>query len=635
MSRWTSMHAIRAVTLVLIATAGLAVTASAQTSFKQPAPGEVYKEYVQVIDVGSDDWRVTDPNIDLGVYPQAAPFLPNPTLSIDIDDLAGATRAEALFSLWGGHIGTSGKRVSFNGNNWIDIPELETPPAPAYNYIYQAMVGVDVPLGHLQQGSNSFTGTNDGQYGSYGFGWGQFGWYAIIVRVYYDPGSKTHVTGSITSPGNGATISDNAAIGVSVSGSASQVDVLAYYDGDDTDGDGVYQEYHHDYHRGKWDEVVIKHHAGSDFASPWSVTWDNSWVPDQSGIKLLARIKGSNGVWYVTPEVTGLTLARASSAVRLYKPYGIDEREWARGDLGDPAGTQQSYVDIPDLADATSAVFLARTWNGVDGDGDPGHYTRVNGWYAPAYGENHYYSYDLLSVPVGELQEGQNLIEFKSNTTAHHGIEVIWPGSAIAVRYGVPLPIQLSSLTAAVVDGGQVRVAWTTLSETNNYGFEVQKAPGAAVNFQTIPNSFVTGAGTTLESRSYAFVDPDAPAGVIFYRLKQIDVDGSIHYSDPIRLDGVTGVTGDQRPESYTLSQAWPNPFNPSARITFALPVAGTVHIRLYNQIGQEVRELVNGFRDAGSYEITLDAGGLPSGVYYYRMESGPFVDAKKVVLLR
>ena len=525
--------------------------------------------------------------------------------------------------------------MSFNGNNWIDIPELETPPAPAYNYIYQAMVGVDVPLGHLQQGSNSFTGTNDGQYGSYGFGWGQFGWYAIIVRVYYDPGSKTHVTGSITSPGNGATISDNAAIGVSVSGSASQVDVLAYYDGDDTDGDGVYQEYHHDYHRGKWDEVVIKHHAGSDFASPWSVTWDNSWVPDQSGIKLLARIKGSNGVWYVTPEVTGLTLARASSAVRLYKPYGIDEREWARGDLGDPAGTQQSYVDIPDLADATSAVFLARTWNGVDGDGDPGHYTRVNGWYAPAYGENHYYSYDLLSVPVGELQEGQNLIEFKSNTTAHHGIEVIWPGSAIAVRYGVPLPIQLSSLTAAVVDGGQVRVAWTTLSETNNYGFEVQKAPGAAVNFQTIPNSFVTGAGTTLESRSYAFVDPDAPAGVIFYRLKQIDVDGSIHYSDPIRLDGVTGVTGDQRPESYTLSQAWPNPFNPSARITFALPVAGTVHIRLYNQIGQEVRELVNGFRDAGSYEITLDAGGLPSGVYYYRMESGPFVDAKKIVLLR
>ena len=67
---------------------------------KQPAPGEVYKEYVQVISVGNDDWRVTDPNIDLGVYPQAAPFLPNPTLSISIDDLAGATQGRgSVFGL--------------------------------------------------------------------------------------------------------------------------------------------------------------------------------------------------------------------------------------------------------------------------------------------------------------------------------------------------------------------------------------------------------------------------------------------------------------------------------------------------------------------------------------------------------
>ena len=167
------------------------------------------------------------------------------------------------------------------------------------------MIGVDVPLSHLQQGSNSFTGTNEGQFGSYGFGWGQFGWYAIIVRVYYDPATKTHVTGSITSPANGATIGENPTLAVSVSGSASQVDVLAYYDGDDTDGDGVYKEYHHDYHRGKSDGVAIKNHVGTDFSSPYSVTWDNSWVPDQSGIKVLARIKGSNGVWYVTPEVTG------------------------------------------------------------------------------------------------------------------------------------------------------------------------------------------------------------------------------------------------------------------------------------------------------------------------------------------
>ncbi len=635
MSRRIMFFTARTIVCVLATVVLAPWSATSQGIFTQPGPGAVYKEYVQFIDVGSDDWRVTDPNIDLGTYPQAAPFLPNPTLSIEVDDLSSAIRAEALFSLWGGHIGTAGKKVSFNGNAWISIPELQTTPGDGYNYIHQAMIGVDVPLGHLQVGTNTFTGTNDGQFGPYGFGWGQFGWYAIILRVYYDPASKSHVTATVTSPASGATIGDNPTLAASVSGTASQVDFLAYYDGVDTDGDGVYQEYHHDYHRGKWDPVVIRNHAGSDDTSPFSVTWDNSWVPDQSGIKVVARVHGSDGVWYVTPEVTGITLARPSSTVRLFKPTGIDEREWARGDLGSPEGTQQSYVDIPDLGDAADAVLFARTWNGVDGSGDPDHYTRVNGWYAPLYGDNHYYSLDPLPVPVGNLVEGENLIEFKSNTVEHHGIEVLWPGSAVAVRYGIALPVQIASFTAVpVVDEG-VRLAWTTLSETNNYGFEVQKAQGSPDGFQTVPNGFVAGAGTSTRTMTYAFVDPVVPSGTTYYRLKQIDLDGSIRHSEPVRVTGVTGVTEGDRPTSYTLAQAYPNPFNPSARIRYAVPVAGRVRIGLFNQLGQEVRILVNDFREAGLYETTLDAHGLPSGVYVYRMESGPFVDAKKVVLLR
>ena len=635
MSRRILFFAARTIAFVMAAIVLTPVSATSQGIFTQPAPGEVYKEFVQIIDVGSDDWRVTDPNIDLGTYPQAGAFLPNPTLSIAVDDLSGATRAEALFSLWGGHIGTYGKKVSFNGNSWIDIPELQTTPGDGYNYISQAMVGVTVPLSHLQVGTNSFTGTNDGQTGPYGFGWGQFGWYAIVLRVYYDPSSKSHVTGTVTSPAGGATIGDNPTLAVNVSGSASQVDFLAYYDGVDTDGDGVYQEYHHDYHRGKSDDVVIRNHAGSDFGSPFSLAWDNSWVPDQSGIKVLARIKGSNGVWYVTPEVTGITLARASSAVKLFKPSDIDEREWARGDLGSPAGTQQSYVDIPDLGDATSAVIFARTWNGIDGSGDPDHYTRVNGWYAPSYGENHYYSLDRLTVPVGDLQEGQNLIEFKSNTVEHHGIEVLWPGSAVAVRYGIPLPVQISSFTAVPSGDEGVHLAWTTLSERNNYGFEVQKALSSSAAFQTVPNGFVAGAGTSVSAHSYSFLDPVLPVGATYYRLKQIDLGGAVHYTDPVQVAGVTGVTEGQRPSSYDLGQAYPNPFNPSTRIRYAVPEAARVRIGVYNQLGQQVRTLVNEFQEAGMYEITLNADGLPSGVYVYRMESGMFVDARKVVLLR
>jgi hypothetical protein len=110
-------------------------------------------------------------------------------------------------------------------------------------------------------------------------------------------------------------------------------------------------------------------------------------------------------------------------------------------------------------------VFFARTWNGIDGSGDPDHYSKVNGWYTPSYGENHYYSYDLLTVPSRFLQGGTNLIEFKSNTVEHHGIEVLWPGSSIAVRHNVPVPITLASFNAALVNGDQVPVKWTTLRD--------------------------------------------------------------------------------------------------------------------------------------------------------------------------
>lgn len=363
----------------------------AQGYFKQPPANSVYKEYVQVIDANTNDWRVTDPNIDLGTFPAAGEFLPNPTLTIDIDDLQGAIRAEALFSLWGGHVATVEKRVSFNGNGWIGIPELATTPTDPLNYLYQSMVGVDVPLGHLVQGTNTFTGSNSGQTGPWGFGWGQFGWYAVIVRVYYDPGSKSHVTGSISSPGGGGTIGEYPTISVQVNGSASKVDVLAHYDGYDTDGDGVYLEYHHDYHRAAGDPVEIRNHVGTAYSAPFSVVWDNSWVGDQSGVKLLARIKGENGVWYVTPEVTGVTLARSVGSVVFYKPYGVGEVEQARGDLprdgSSPVGTQRTFVDIGETGGASASVLFVRTWNSVDGNGDPEHYTRVNDWYAPGYGQ--------------------------------------------------------------------------------------------------------------------------------------------------------------------------------------------------------------------------------------------------------
>jgi len=76
-------------------------------------------------------------------------------------------------------------------------------------------------------------------------------------------------------------------------------------------------------------------------------------------------------------------------------------------------------------------------------------------------------------------------------------------------------------------------------------------------------------------------------------------------------------------PEGFRLDQNYPNPFNPSTTITFTLPAQGRVALRVYDMLGREVRTLVNGRQEAGMKTVTFDAGALPSGLYYYRLEAG------------
>jgi hypothetical protein len=622
----------------------LAGMSEGQIQFSGPQPGDVYSEYSRVMRPSDgEQWRVTDPLVNTSVYPAAIPFLPNPQVSLYIGDLSGAIRAEAVFSMWGGHISTNGRKLRFNGHGWIDIPDLDgSNGIPGghfgFNYIHQSMVTVPVPLDHLFEGTNYFEGTNAGQVSGpdgYGFGWGQHGWYNMMIRVYYG-NSKTHPTGSITSPSASGTMGDNPTIAVNITqGTADRVDVLAYYDGYDTDGDGVYQEYHYDYHSANSEsDMTIHNHVGTAYG-PFSFTWDNVWVPDQSGMKMMARIRGTNGVWYVTPEVTNLSLLRSNSSVKLYKPLNTPERAWARGDLD----VVRINVNIPsgdDINKATSAVYHNRTWNGLDNVREPGetHYRRFNGSDDGEYGLSHNFSYDLRPVP-GTIQSGNNQFSFYSQTVLHHGMEIIWPGPALTVRYSEPLPIQLAAFSAVVVSAREILIKWSTLSETNNYGFEVQRAFNEPSNFATIANSFTAGHGTTLDPRNYTYVDTEGVNGVVYYRLKQIDLDGTVHLFDPIRVDLLTSVVARDVPTVYRLEQAYPNPFNPSTKIQYALPVSGMVRLRLFNQLGQVVRELTNGYQAAGYHEMTLNADGLSSGIYYYRLEAGAFVDSKKVVLLR
>ena len=197
------------------------------------------------------------------------------------------------------------------------------------------------------------------------------------------------------------------------------------------------------------------------------------------------------------------------------------------------------------------------------------------------------------------------------------------------------VPVQLGSFTASIVSENRVKLDWMTVSETNNFGFNVQKSREATSNFVTIENSFIPGHGTSLTPHFYSFTSVASP-GRWFYRLEQIDLDGSRHYTEPVQVDVVTDVADTKvTPAVFTLKQNYPNPFNPSTVIGFSLPREMHVKIEVFNLIGQKVATALDAVRSAGTHQVNFDAAGLTSGVYVYKILAGTLTSSRRMVLMR
>jgi len=100
-----------------------------------------------------------------------------------------------------------------------------------------------------------------------------------------------------------------------------------------------------------------------------------------------------------------------------------------------------------------------------------------------------------------------------------------------------------------------------------------------------------------------------------------------------IRL--TTGITDNNKSLSYKLQQNYPNPFNPTTTINYSLAKEGHVKITIYNILGSKAAVLVNENKSAGNYSVQFNASRLPSGIYFYRLESGSYSDIKKFVLMK
>ena len=189
------------------------------------------------------------------------------------------------------------------------------------------------------------------------------------------------------------------------------------------------------------------------------------------------------------------------------------------------------------------------------------------------------------------------------------------------------LPVELSSFTAKV-NVKKVILEWSTETEVNNYGFDVERSSTSlGMNWETI--GFAEGFGNSNSPKHYSFIDNNIDqSGKYFYRLKQIDNDGTYEYSDVVSVE--VGV-----PNNFYLSQNYPNPFNPETRIDYTLPERQFVSLRIYNTLGESVVELVNEIKEAGTYSVTFDASNLPSGVYVYKLQTSEFTANHKMMLLK
>jgi hypothetical protein len=194
-----------------------------------------------------------------------------------------------------------------------------------------------------------------------------------------------------------------------------------------------------------------------------------------------------------------------------------------------------------------------------------------------------------------------------------------------------PLPVELSTFTATFKKN-LIELFWKTETEVNNFGFNVERKVNEG-EWNMI--AFIKGNGNSNSPKEYNYTDKDLFIGgsKFQYRLKQIDNDGKSEYSDIIEVEVV--------PNEYELSQNYPNPFNPSTKIRFTIPVTlsgvegSFVTLKVYDVLGNEAATLVNEEKPAGSYEVEFEASSLTSGIYFYKLKSGNFVETKKMILLR
>lgn len=188
------------------------------------------------------------------------------------------------------------------------------------------------------------------------------------------------------------------------------------------------------------------------------------------------------------------------------------------------------------------------------------------------------------------------------------------------------LPVKLESFTSYVLDNA-VTLKWTTASENNNSGFDIERKKIPADVWEK--TGFVKGSGNSSVTKNYTFTDIHLNSGSYLYRIKQTDYNGNFEY---FSLGSAVEIG---RPARYTMSQNYPNPFNPVTRIDFSIAESGIAEMSLYDLSGKKIENIFRKNLDAGYYSTEYNAGRLASGIYIVRLVSGTFSKSIKIAVVK
>jgi subtilisin family serine protease len=224
-------------------------------------------------------------------------------------------------------------------------------------------------------------------------------------------------------------------------------------------------------------------------------------------------------------------------------------------------------------------------------------------------------------TPMEVLQLLRSTATQSGNPDNLYGWGIINALSAINL---IIVPVELTLFNGNYANG-VVNLKWITATETNNFGFEVERRNDHS-NYESI--GFVSGNGTSTNRVTYNFVDDNLSSNKYYYRLKQIDFDGTFEYSNEVEID-IEGLT------DFQLYQNYPNPFNPSTKIKYYIPQNSFVKITLHDILGSEIRTLVSEIVQPGTYEVKLDGSDLSSGLYFVRLSSENIQRTLKISLIK